>query len=251
MSLQLVENTEQRKMGIVDVSIDKRFAADDVGGYNGSIRWVQRSTSGAAVGSNVSRMSSAPNSGGIDDDSTILVASMLHTFYTPLIVVIGSVGNILSVVVFFRLKLRKLSSSFYLVALGISDTIFLLTNSSSWLITELDSALNLEIVCKVTNYLCGVSSVLSAWFVVAFTVERFIAVLYPLKRQTMCTVRRAKMISIGIVIGGLLHCVPLLYFFGYLSYDDSCGVGKEVWAMMTFQEHIFSITYGTMECIEA
>lgn len=187
---------------------------------NASATWTEQSTNGSLASSN-----------STDESRTLFVAFILHSYYTPLIVVIGSIGNILSVVIFFRLKLRKLSSSFYLAALGISDTIFLLTNSSSWITTERgEEFMNIDIVCKLTNFLCGVSSVLSSWFVVAFTVERFIVVQYPLKRQTMCTVKRAKITSVGILAGGLVHCLPLLYYFGYSRHLESCMVEKEVCA---------------------
>lgn len=146
------------------------------------------------------------------------VALFLHNYYTPLVAVIGSIGNVLSIVVFFHTKLRKLSSSYYLAALGVSDTIFLLINFLSWLPYGGELQAN-DFACKLTTFLGGASSVLSAWMVVAFTIERFIAVLYPLRRQTMCTVRRAKFIILGLFIAGLIDSSPLLYFFA-----DSSGM---------------------------
>lgn len=189
--------------------------------------WIHQSPNGSPNDYNLSRLAFVPSANDTDNTRTFLVASFLHSYYTPLIVVIGSIGNIVSVLVFFRMKLRKLSSSFYLAALGISDTIFLLTNSSSWITTERgEELMNIAVVCELINFLSGVASVLSSWFVVAFTVERFIVVLYPLKRQTICTVKRAKIISFCIFTGGIIHCLPLLYFFG--NSLDSCMVEKLV-----------------------
>lgn len=186
--------------------------------------------------SNLSSLAAQPTANGTIDItfSTYRVAIFLHSYYTPLIMVAGSIGNIFSVVVFFRTKLRKLSSSHYLAALGISDTVFLLMNFIPWfpMGAELQT---IDIVCKLTTFLSGVSSVLSAWFVVAFTIERFIAVLYPLKRQTMCTVRRAKIVIIGLLIAGLIDCSPLLYFFS--SDDNGCYFKFEL------EVHIFYLSY--------
>lgn len=147
------------------------------------------------------------------------VATVLNIYYTPALVVTGSVGNILSVLVFFKTKLRKLSSSYYLAALGISDTCFLLLSFMSWL-SFVDVPITHEIViCQLTMFLSGVCSFLSVWFVVAFTVERFIAVLYPLKRQTMCTVRRAKMVLCGLTVAGVIINSPLIYLADVV-YND-------------------------------
>lgn len=222
---------------IADDAIRHAAASDELGDVN-MATWTPRALSNETlVKYNLSRL--AVPTGEPIDSGTVLVGLILHSYYTPAIVVVGSIGNILSVVVFFRLKLRKLSSSFYLAALGISDTIFLLTNSSTWITTDhLGEYGIIEIVCKLSNYLCGVSSVLSSWFVVAFTVERFIAVLYPLKRQTMCTVRRARVISLALLAGGLLHCLPLLYYFGYSPTMESCAVESEVSLMNIYSNCI-------------
>uniref|UniRef100_A0A1B0DBP0 G-protein coupled receptors family 1 profile domain-containing protein n=2 Tax=Phlebotomus papatasi TaxID=29031 RepID=A0A1B0DBP0_PHLPP len=53
------------------------------------------------------------------------ISDFLITYYTPILVFTGSIGNMLSILVFCKTKLRKLSSSYYLAALGVSDTLFL------------------------------------------------------------------------------------------------------------------------------
>lgn len=61
------------------------------------------------------------------------VLQLIQLYYTPVLVILGSIGNIISVFVFFNTKLRKQSSSYYLAALAISDTGFLITQFISWL----------------------------------------------------------------------------------------------------------------------
>lgn len=159
------------------------------------------------------------------------IGHLLTFYYTPALVLIGSIGNILSVLVFFKTKLRKLSSSYYLAALGISDTCFLIGLFISWLnFIDID-IYNNNIYCQFFTFFTALCSFLSVWLVVAFTVERFIAVLYPLKRQTMCTVRRAKMVLCGLTILGGIHSAPILLFASpqYSDHLNStiCDVKEE------------------------
>lgn len=159
------------------------------------------------------------------------LGNFLTLYYTPTLVCVGSIGNILSVMVFFKTKLRKLSSSYYLAALGISDTCFLIGLLVSWLNFVDVHIYNWNIFCQFFTYFSGLCSFLSVWFVVAFTVERFIAVLYPLKRQTMCTVRRAKLVLVGLVTLGCVISAPYL-FYSAPKYSDKikdyiCDVREE------------------------
>ncbi|XP_016933829.3 thyrotropin-releasing hormone receptor [Drosophila suzukii] len=138
------------------------------------------------------------------------IGHFLHHYYIPVLCCTGSIGNILSVFVFFRTKLRKLSSSFYLAALAVSDTCFLVGLFVQWLnFLDLD-VYNRNYFCQFFTFFSYLASFCSVWFVVAFTVERFIAVIYPLKRQTMCTVRRAKIVLFCLTIVGCLHCLPYI-----------------------------------------
>lgn len=133
-----------------------------------------------------------------------------YLYYTPLLTVTGTIGNIVSVMVFFRTRLRKLSSSYYLSALCISDTGFLIVNFLLWLSLFNINIYNRNGCCQLFTFLSGFCSALSVWFVVAFTIERFIAVIYPLKRQTMCTVKRAKSVLIGLIVVSAIHSLPLV-----------------------------------------
>lgn len=170
------------------------------------------------------------------NQSTILdyaenIGDILVFYYTPTIVFVGIIGNILSVLVFFRTKLKKLSSSYYLAALGISDTAFLILVFMNWLNFADLNLINRDFICQLYSFLQGVCSFLSVWYVVAFTVERFIAVLYPLKRQSMCTVRRAVIVLSCLTLSGCIFSVPLIYFFSPVYHDGNnttyCDVVEE------------------------
>lgn len=122
-----------------------------------------------------------------------------HTYYIPLIIFVGLVGNLLSCVVFLTTHLKMRSSSYYLAALSSADFGFL----SVLLLVYLSNNAGLELFnkqgwCQGLVYVSSVCSILSVWLIVAFTVERFIAVQYPLQRPHMCTVSRAKFIVLAL-----------------------------------------------------
>ncbi|XP_013408815.1 thyrotropin-releasing hormone receptor [Lingula anatina] len=126
----------------------------------------------------------------------------LHNFrlyFTPTVVILGFIGNLMSFLVFTCTHLQRLSSSVYLAALAISDEAFLiLLLMTQWL---LDLKINLfysQGWCQASIYLTYIFSFLSVWYVVAFTTERYIAVRFPLKRPEMCTVARAKIVVLSL-----------------------------------------------------
>lgn len=138
----------------------------------------------------------------------------IELYYTPFLVATGTIGNWLSVIVFFSTKLRKLSSSYYLAALAISDTGFLLAHLMTWLNMIEIKYFNTPVVCEVSIYVSMVCSFLSVYFIVAFTVERFIAVRYPLKRPSMCTVSRAKIVLSSLTLLALIAYTPTFIIAG-------------------------------------
>ncbi|XP_029722481.2 neuromedin-U receptor 2-like isoform X1 [Aedes albopictus] len=174
-----------------------------------------------------------------------MIGDFLTFYYTPALVVSGSIGNILSVLVFFNTKLKKLSSSYYLAALGISDTCFLLGLFVTWLSFFQIHIYTREVYCQLFTFSSGLSSFLSVWYVVAFTFERFIVVLYPLKRQSWCTVRRAKLVIVGLTFLGGLHSAPYVFFAGPQFSERTnatiCDVREEYKAQMIIFNYLDTV----------
>lgn len=159
-----------------------------------------------------------------------LGAFFVH-YYTPVLVPFGVIGNILSVVVLLKTEIRKLSSSYYLAALGISDTCFLLIAFVSWLNFVKINIYNRNHFCQFFTYVSGLCCFLSVWLIVAFTVERYIVVLHPLKRPMICTRKRACFLLTGLIIVGCVFCFPQFKFaepkYSKFLDDFICDVQEE------------------------
>lgn len=139
------------------------------------------------------------------------VIVQIQIYAIPFLVVFGVVGNALSIWLFCTPAFRGHSSSCYLAALAASDTIFLLNLFVVWASNLLVNLFNRNGWCQGVTYLTHVSTFMSVWLVVAFTVERFIAVCYPLLRSLVCTVKRARAIVCGLaVIAIILYSYLLL-----------------------------------------
>ncbi|XP_070162716.1 thyrotropin-releasing hormone receptor isoform X2 [Polyergus mexicanus] len=127
-----------------------------------------------------------------------------HLYYIPSIILLGLVGNLLSCVVFLKTHLKLRSSSYYLAALATADFGFLMSLLLVWLNSTVGwRVFNNDGWCETLVYVSAVCSSLSVWLIVAFTVERFIAVQYPLHRPHMCTVARAKTIILVLTFFAL------------------------------------------------
>ncbi|XP_026674747.1 thyrotropin-releasing hormone receptor-like isoform X2 [Ceratina calcarata] len=133
--------------------------------------------------------------------SLYFLLDFFHQYYIPSIILLGLVGNLLSCIVFLNTHLRVRSSSYYLAALATADFGFLVSLLFVWLNNALGwRVFNKDGWCETLVYVSAVCSSLSVWLIVAFTVERFIAVQYPLHRPHICTIARAKTIILVLVV---------------------------------------------------
>lgn len=152
----------------------------------------------------------------------------LHTYYVPGLIAVGLIGNSISFLVFVTTHLKVHSSSYYLAALAAVEFLFVLT--LLFVLLDFNNVLTLysqNVFCQLFVYTSSVCSTLSSWLIVAFTVERFIAVQYPLQRPHICTVSRARRIV------GLLVTVAMLsqsYVFWTASVI-AVGEGVEICEM--------------------
>jgi len=181
-------------------------------------------------------------------DRTSVFRKLIHyldLYLVPVIALVGLIGNVLSFVVFVGTYIRHLSSSIYLAALSVADSGFLLCILVSW---GVNSGLDLFTQngwCQTFIYLTYVSTFLSVWYVVAFTVERYIAVHFPLKRQELCTTRRAKFVVVSLAV-----LAAVLYVFGtwtsgvtfyFDTSDPMCGPLAQYLALVSIINHLDTV----------
>lgn len=113
-----------------------------------------------------------------------------NSYYIPLLVFAGLTGNTLSILVFRSTKLKNIPASYYLGALALVDCGVLLIDLFN--LTGGYELITLNGWCQFLFYANNVFCFLSVWFVVSFTMERFVAVRYPLHRLRWCTVERCR-----------------------------------------------------------
>ena len=132
---------------------------------------------------------------------------------TPAICLVGIPGNLLSFLVMRSTRMRYKAYVHYLRALAVFDSFVLMFRY----FTRLDSLLETmghgkiyayygDGACKIHNFVEYVCLLMSSWLVVCISLERYISVNHPFKKDKICTPRRSPAIIIAM--------------FAFLSYTQ-------------------------------
>jgi hypothetical protein len=99
-----------------------------------------------------------------------------------------------------------------LAALAVSDNIFLISLFAVYLRHfYIDLFNKYSIVCKLTVFSTYVSGFLSAWFIVEFSIERVIAVYFPIQRNDICSSSRSKFsLSVIFLSAMIIYAMSLV-----------------------------------------
>ena len=133
------------------------------------------------------------------------VARAMWIYISPVILVTGTIGNILALIVLRRSALKHSTSSLYLQFVSVADTCVLYFGLLALWIKELwvDITTLHAVPCKLRNFLFYTSADVAVWLVVGFTLDRFIAVCMPLRRKILCTRKKAKFCSVFLIALGI------------------------------------------------
>ena len=121
----------------------------------------------------------------------------LHMYFLPITIFIGYIGNFISILVFVFSKkdLRTSSSTVYIIAVLVADTVSLVTSMFTWL-EYLGFMFNHSpVICQCYVYLGYICSFLSVWYIVCITTENYIIICHPTKINQMCTRKRARIVT--------------------------------------------------------
>ena len=123
-------------------------------------------------------------------------------FYVPpVLLVLGTLGNVLSFFILMKID-RKSSTYSFLRALAIMDLLVLYIGLLRLWIAEFSVDIQTESdwLCKTTVFLGYVCSDTSVWIIIAVTVERFFVVYFPLPGRRYCIVRNARIVIVCLLL---------------------------------------------------
>ena len=145
----------------------------------------------------------------LDNDDVTLLVIKLNLYISFVLVILGLIGNGINIFVFAH-SLRKYSSSFYIFLLAFSDSLYLLSDLFGHLLpilkcvhfrdTKLDFVNYQAIPCQIFCYFQDFFHEFSTALILAFTVERFIAVYKPMKVKQICTLKRTKVLCLILFV---------------------------------------------------
>ncbi len=127
------------------------------------------------------------------------VAMVMVMWVWPIVILAGTVGNVLTFLVLIRRRMRRTPCYFYLAMLAFADTsVLYLSGFKTWLrvIAGIEILHLSNASCKIVMFLFLQSLHLSALFIVAITLDRFLTVWLPFNKASICVVRRAKLMSL-------------------------------------------------------
>ena len=148
------------------------------------------------------------------DDQTIIEAipvfansldgGWLGKISTTVILLFGTFGNVMTVIILRRLRSGWSAMNVYLTALALSDTAMLYCVAlPMWArkVLDYDVYTSHVIICKLTVWGMNLASISSAWLLVALTAQRAASVVWPHRVNVICTRHKSLVISVTIMVG--------------------------------------------------
>ncbi|KAF0293032.1 Neuropeptides capa receptor [Amphibalanus amphitrite] len=136
------------------------------------------------------------------------------TVVYALIFVAGVIGNVAVCLVIFRHPALQTATNFYLFSLAVADLTVLvlgLPNDLKVYWRQYPWALGRPL-CKIRALISEMTSYVSALIIVAFSLERYLAICHPLLSYTMAGRRRATRIIVGVWVLSLLAAAPFAFY---------------------------------------
>ena len=148
----------------------------------------------------------------------------INKYTQPVIVIVGVVGNTLSMLVMFQPHNRHTSFGVYLGILALSDTLVLCTSTSLWLVRLMSSSPLRDLECQIRAWVINALQMNGYFLIFSLTLDRLIAVRFPLKAVVWCSAIRAKLVAgvLWVIVWPLN--VPF-YIYNHVENKNICTLG--------------------------
>ena len=154
-------------------------------------------------------------------------------------------GNSLVVITFFKNKNLRTSSNYYIVNMAASDV---LCSYCNWLVYSTESMLTgrrwishdplASFLCKIGMYLRGTSQIVSVLSLVLIAVDRYFAIVFPLKTTIMDQERvRFTFLVLTWIIAGAFCCPGI-------RYTKVVQIGRDSFCRLFWNESAYTIFHS-------
>lgn len=157
-----------------------------------------------------------------------IITSNIHKYSIPIVIIFGTIGNMLSCIIMARKSTRKHVSSVCFRTLAVVDTFVLFLSSlMPWVqrwylypVLQFSIQHYSQITCKLYQFIQYWPRDLSAWILVMISIERVVGVIFPYKHDIIFTKRKAMyyIIVLTIICGG--KNIVLILEVTYVTYDE-------------------------------
>jgi hypothetical protein len=179
-----------------------------------------------------------------DEEDLLYLFRKINIYSSLFVIIIGLIGNSLITFIYLSKKRRTNSSHVYLLCSAINDNLFLIVHlfedtlrtyldvySKNILFLQMINLVDMNnIQCQLINYLRNILRFVSAYIVVAFTLQRLIIVFKPLTTKFKSNKSAWKTVLIIIIISTLLNMwIPFIYKIRNTDneYQKYCDVNKD------------------------
>ena len=125
--------------------------------------------------------------------TTFKVATFLTTYWFPVLVPVGLVGNALSFLVMIKPNNRKLSTCIYMAGISVNDNMMMFLGLHNWLVSAMKVHEFKPLECTFSSYAVLLCLQNSTFLVLAMTSDKYIAIKWPHRAAIYSTSRRATM----------------------------------------------------------
>jgi hypothetical protein len=184
-----------------------------------------------------------------DDDAWLSATWWLWMVGAPTLIVLGTVGNVMSAVIMQRITSKDLQAhGIFLTALAVSDTVALLVgvgNMWSQRIMKLDVLTLHTALCKIGMLVIPSSITISAWLAVSVSVVRVVAVVWPHKVSILIGRKQAWVIIFTIIV--IIGLIEAHFPYGFILITPPVGgpvdqgVDNETSTVVTATDALFTM----------
>ena len=139
------------------------------------------------------------------------IATIIDTYWFPILVPIGLIGNTLSFLEMLKPSNRKMSTCIYMAAISITDNLMMCLCFHTFLVVVQKIHVWHSMECKVVDFLGLHALQNSTLQILAMTTDKYIAIKWPHRAATYSSPRRAKIIAVGLSVCALMYNTPHLF----------------------------------------